>query len=436
MDFKKVYLVAEREFKQRVFNKKFLITTLIVPLIMMCFYGLVIFIGSKEDVDKNKKMLVVDPYSFFATEDFSKLSMVYVYNDSINESTALSLVEKGIYDYACILPDISKAEARNKVKFLANDEINIEAKDAIEPTINAAIQEKKFEMMEIENEVATEILSEPNYEYTILKNGEKSGDTSTISYIIGMISGIFIYMLTILYGVQVMRGVSEEKTSRIAEIIVSSLKPIELMLGKIFGIGMVGLTQIIIWMVMGSIITSIASIFIGDMMAQEAMKQASAKMPSQDMTQINTLISSIFSVNWAFILPMFIFYFLCGYMMYASLFATIGSMVGDDASDSQSLSFVVTMPIVLGFVIMMQAVKNPDSTLAIIGSLVPLTSPIVMMSRLPSGVPFWQLVVSMSLLIGAIFLFAWASGRIYRATILMYGKKTNWGEALKYLMAK
>jgi ABC-2 type transport system permease protein len=436
MDFNKVYLVAEREFKQRVFNKKFLITTLIVPLIMMCFYGLIIFIGSKEEVDKNKKMLLVDQYAFFTKEDFTKMAIPFDYNNTLNEKSALELIGKGTYDYICILPDISKPEARNQVKFQANDEITIETKKAFEPIINAAIQAKKFEILEVENELATEILSVPNYEYTILKNGEKSSDTSTISYIIGMVSGIFIYMLTILYGVQVMRGVSEEKTNRIAEIIVSSLKPIELMLGKIFGIGLVGLTQIVIWMVMGSIITSVASIFIGDMLAQEAMKQASTKLPSQDMSEMSTLFSSIFSVNWAFILPMFIFYFLCGYMMYASLFATIGSMVGDDASDSQSLSFVVTMPIVLGFVIMMQAVKNPDSLLAVIGSLVPLTSPIVMMSRLPSGVPFWQIATSMVLLVSAIFLFAWASGRIYRATILMYGKKTNWGEALKYLMAK
>lgn len=251
-----------------------------------------------------------------------------------------------------------------------------------------------------------------------------------IAYLVGYISSFLIYITILIYGTMVMRGVSEEKTNRIAEIIISSVKPFELMMGKILGIGAVGLTQFIMWLVLIVIFSSAAFLFL----PMDSLQAAT----SSDMEKNPALLADLANVNMPLIIGCFVFYFIFGYLFYASLFAAVGSAVNEDAQDSQSLMFPITMPIVLGIVIMMQSINQPAGSLAVWSSLVPFFSPIVMMARLPFGVPdvvpVWQLLLSMLLLFGGFVFTTWLSAKIYRTGILLYGKKITWKEMWKWTM--
>jgi len=229
-----------------------------------------------------------------------------------------------------------------------------------------------------------------------------------------------------------MRGVMEEKTNRIAEVIVSSVKPFQLMLGKIVGIGLVGLTQFAIWIILMGVLQGIIPLIFPDFM--NAATQNTAAMENSGM--MGTVLQGLSSLPIAKIVFLFLFYFLGGYLTYASLFAAIGSVVSEDQQEAQQLVFPVLMPIILGFVMLTNTINNPNSGMAVFGSLFPLTSPIVMMGRITYDIPVWQIAVSMLLLIGCFLLFTWLTAKIYRTGILMYGKKPSWKEMMKWAFRK
>jgi ABC-2 type transport system permease protein len=254
---------------------------------------------------------------------------------------------------------------------------------------------------------------------------------SGVAYAIGYISSFAIYITILIYGTMVMRGVSEEKTNRIAEIIISSVKPFQLMMGKIIGIGAVGLTQFILWIMLIILFSTAGFLF----MPHDVMQSAGS---AQSQAHAAGILSSLSSVNLPLIIVCFIFYFVFGYLFYASLFAAVGSAVNEDAQDTQSLMLPVTMPVVLSIVMMMRAISDPSGSLASWSSMVPFFSPVVMMSRLPFGVPdavpVWQLLLSMAFLVGGFLLTAWLSGKIYRTGILLYGKKITWREMWRWAL--
>jgi ABC-2 type transport system permease protein len=265
------------------------------------------------------------------------------------------------------------------------------------------------------------------------------------SLIVGYISGFLIYIILFIYGTMVMRGVMEEKVSRIAEVIVSSVKPFQLMMGKIFGIGAVGLIQFLIWIVLVFGLQFAVAMLFPDIMHQmqgqpvqpAGMQAAQAYQAAQDSPGI---MSGLSQINFPMIIGCFIFYFLGGYLLYSALFAAVGSAVNEDPQDAQSLMLPITMPIIFAIVIMTKAVQDPSSGIAVFGSLFPLTSPIVMMARIahgvPDPVPYWQLITSMLLLIGGFLATTWLAAKIYRTGILMYGKKITWKEMWKWVMRK
>lgn len=258
--------------------------------------------------------------------------------------------------------------------------------------------------------------------------GGKPEKEKGIAYVIGYASSFAIYITILIYGTMVMRGVSEEKTNRVAEIIISSVKPFQLMMGKIVGIGAVGLTQFFIWIIMLVVLSAGLAYFIPPDLAPNVGSPG----PSTEAA----VQQALSSVRWAVIIPSFIFYFIFGYLFYASLFAAVGSAVSEDAQDTQSLMVPITMPIVLAIVIMMSAIVNPDGSLAVWSSMIPFFSPVVMMARLPFGVPavvpWWQLALSMAVLVGSFLFVTWLSARIYRTGILLYGKKVTWREMWKW----
>lgn len=224
----------------------------------------------------------------------------------------------------------------------------------------------------------------------------------------------------------------EEKTNRIAEVIVSSVKPFQLMLGKILGIGAVGLTQFAIWIVIMIALQSLVPLVFPEMMQQVTSGAAEGATASK----MATITQGLASLPILKIVLLFLFYFLAGYLTYASLFAAIGSVVSEDQQEAQQLVFPILMPIILGFVIMTNSINDPHSNMAVFGSLFPLTSPIVMMGRITYDIPTWQLLVSMLLLVASFFFFTWVTGKIYRTGILMYGKKPSWKQMIKWGFAK
>jgi ABC-2 type transport system permease protein len=254
-----------------------------------------------------------------------------------------------------------------------------------------------------------------------LNKNERSG----VAYAVGYTSSFLIYIIILIYGTMVMRGVSEEKNNRIAEIIISSVKPFQLMMGKIIGIGAVGLTQFFMWIVLAAIFVLVAFNFLPPEITNEAGKQ-----------QSSGLGLSVSTVNFPLIITCFIFYFIFGYLFYASLFAAVGSAISEDSQDTQTLMLPVTMPIILAIAIMVNVIVEPKSGTAVWTSMVPFFSPVVMMARLPFGVPstvaWWELASSMLLLVAGFLFTTWLSAKIYRTGILLYGKKITWKEMWKW----
>jgi ABC-2 type transport system permease protein len=270
---------------------------------------------------------------------------------------------------------------------------------------------------------------------------DKKTANAEIASAIGLFSGFLIYIVMFIYGMMVMRGVMEEKTNRIAEVVISSVKPFELMMGKVIGIAFVGLTQFIIWILFLGILTAIAGIVFPGLMPAQDMPigpPGMAGMPAATFNNpaLKQSISEVLNMPWLKIGICFIIYFMGGYFLYASLFAAVGSMVNEDASEAQSLTLPITMPIIVGLVISMQAARDPNSGLAIFGSIFPLTSPLVMMSRIAYNPPMWQVVLSIVLLIATFIGTIWLAAKIYRTGILMYGKKITWAEVGKWIVRK
>lgn len=283
-------------------------------------------------------------------------------------------------------------------------------------------------------------------EQTYQEGSEVKKGNSGLAYAIGYGSGFLIYITLLIYGNMVMRGVTEEKTNRIAEVVISSVKPFQLMIGKIVGIGAVGLTQFLIWIILIAGLITAAGAFLPHetlVQAQDASQQmpgGTVRAASGAASGIKDTIDTLSEANWFLIIPCFLFYFLFGYLFYAALFAAIGSTVNEDAQDAQSLQFPITMPIIVSIMIMINAITNPSGSMATWSSMIPFFSPIVMMARIPFGVPgtvpYWQLILSMLFLVSGFLLTTWVSAKIYRTGILMYGKKATWKELWKWAVRK
>ena len=273
------------------------------------------------------------------------------------------------------------------------------------------------------------------------KEKEISSLTSVVSSGIGGIVGFILFMMAMIYGNQVMRSVTEEKISRIVEVLISSVKPFHLMMGKILGVGLVGLTQISIWVILMVIITVVAFAVTGfsalDLGADpEILKQMMANEQILIPEKVFDVIKELAQINWAFIVPLYIFFFLIGFLTYAALYAAIGSAVGDDLQDAQTLTTIATLPMMVAFYIAIAAVTSPNSSLSIWASILPFSGPIVMPVRLATNPPLWQVIASIISSIISVILFAWLAGRIYRVGILMYGKKASIKELGKWIFFK
>jgi ABC-2 type transport system permease protein len=391
------------------------------------FYAIIIAISIKGGSDVTS-VAVIDEAGLFTDSSAanSKLLKVDYIKNERPEVFKGKYKQKG-YEAFLHIPafDVTKDQ-----KFVVHSQSSLSLSNtiAIEKFINEAIENKRLMAQGINPAVFKTINADAEIENAIDSgSGSKKGNAG-VAYAVSFACGILIYMMMIIYGTQVMRGVMEEKTSRIAEVIVSSVKPFQLMLGKILGIGAVGLTQFAIWIVIMFALQSLIPLVFPEMM-QQVTAGAGTGAPAGKMATITQGLASLPILK---IVSLFLFYFLAGYLTYASLFAAIGSVVSEDQQEAQQLVFPILMPIILGFVIMTNSINNPHSNMAVFGSLFPLTSPIVMMGRITYDIPAWQIIVSMLLLVGTFFFFTWITGKIYRTGILMYGKKPSWKEMIRW----
>ena len=436
----KILLIAKREFLSRVQKKTFLLTTIGLPLIIFVFYGMIIYFSVK--TTDNYKIAVADNANIFNGKLFNND------NEIIFEFVHRPLAElqkdlaTNKYNAYLFVPENYTIEGKDTLQFRSNKAMGIMTRDKIQSRINKALEEKRLMGLNISKSQLDSLQQEKETINFTSANGKTENETKVgVSYAVGMISGFMIYIILFIYGTMVMRGVMEEKVNRIAEVIISSVKPFQLMMGKITGIGTVGLVQFIIWIVLVfGVQFGIAMLFpelVGHMQGQPiqpaGMQAAQAMKNSGALTG---LMEGLNTINFPLIIGCFIFYFIGGYLLYSSLFAAVGSAVNEDPQDAQSLLLPITMPIVFGMVIMTKAVNDPNSTLAIFGSLFPLTSPIVMMARVahgvPEGVSYLQLALSMVFLIVGFLGTTWVAAKIYRIGILMYGKKATWKEMIKW----
>ncbi len=435
----KIFIVAKREFLTRVKKKTFLLTTIGLPVLIFGIYALIFYFASSSNDDT--KIAVVDEANVFKNKlsDTGKdIHFLSVKNKTKQELD--SAVSKNEYDAYIYIPStFSLNNLKDSIHIVTQKSIGMITKSKIENKLNDVLEENKLTTSLNLNKSQLDSLRITNVvSFVSLTSGKDTNDKSIASTAVGYGFGFLIYIVLLIYGTMVMRGVAEEKTNRIAEVIVSSIKPFQLMMGKIVGIGSVGLLQFFIWIALTFILNFLVPLLMHTNSHNPAMAGAvDSVQQAGAMTKISGIISQI---NIPLIVCCFMFYFFAGYFMYASLFAAIGSLVSDDPNDAQSLTLPVTMPIIFGFVIMMQAVNSPTSSIAVFGSLFPLTSPIVMMARVahgvPDGVSVFQLILSMLLLIVGFIGTTWVAAKIYRTGILMYGKKVTFKELGKLVFRK
>ncbi len=432
----KIPLIIQREYLSRVKNRTFLLTTILTPLL---FVGLIFGIAFLSVKGKDRlKIAVIDQNGFFANNLKGDSDLTFAYAAGVDST---NYFDKG---YSALLT-ITKLDTSKTQNFYirSRKSIGLGTTGSIEDKINAVIEDNMLQKQGILRSTLDSIHASShvaNVKSQEEENGKARESNQVVAAIIGYVSGILIYITMLIYGMMLMRGVMEEKTSRIAEVIVSSVKPFQLMMGKIIGIGAVGLTQFVIWIVLIIVLSASAQFLIPhDVMQQvQTLQQHNGTMPGAS-APAGDWAQGIYSVkhdaNWPVIIGCFIFYFLGGYLFYAALFAAIGCVV-EDIQSSQSLTIPVTMPIIFSFIIGTNAVQVPDSPLAIWASIIPFSSPIVMMSRIAYGVPgtvtYLQLGSSILLLTGGFLFTTWMAGKIYRTGILMYGKKTTWKELVKW----
>ena len=428
----KIGLVIQREYITRVKKRSFLITTILVPLIIIGFYAAIIAISISDSSDTSK-IAVIDEGNLLngKIENLNGDNTAYSFVSNETEESFKTKYKKEGYNYFLYIPKLDINQPTG-VNLHSESTVNITTKSKVEKLVNNAVQSKRLQQANLSADQYKAINADVSVANP-LDSGKKS--SAGVAYGVSFACGILIYMILMIYGTMVMRGVMEEKISRIAEVIVSSVKPFQLMLGKIIGIGLVGITQFGIWIILIVCLQFLLPLIFPSL-AHQAQQVASATPQGGAAGNFVGVMNDLKSLPIGLIVFCFLFYFVGGYLLYASLFAAIGSVISEDQQEAQQLVFPVMMPIILAFVIMTKAVAEPNSGLAIFGSLFPLTSPIVMMGRITYDVPWWQLATSMILLVLGFLFFTWLTAKIYRTGILLYGKKITWKEMIKWIFRR
>jgi len=443
----KVWLIIQREFLIRVRKKSFLIATVVVPLIIPAIIGGLIYIMMKEaESAKPDTVMIVDESGQFNL-DSTKNTKRFIFvplqltveqaKKAYNETKGFALLFVPKFD-------ISKPEG---LVIYTQENPSIEKIGDLESILEDRVRDLKLQEYKIDKEILKNLKTKINLkQINITKTGEEKSSNSGILYGLGFALGIMIYVFVLVYGIQIMQGVIDEKTSKVVEVIVSSVKPFQLMLGKIIGIAAVGVLQFLIWIVLITFLSSGVLGYFGLKMPQkQAMEQVTKKIQKdedvkqamdQQNVKVNEMLNNLGEIPFAKIAFVFVFYFIGGYLLYGALFAAVGSAV-ESMQESQQFQFPITMPLLIGYLgLFMFILRDPHGPVSFWLSIIPFTSPVAMVGRIAFDVPTWQLILSMVLLIGGFIFTTWIAGRIYRVGILMTGTKVNWKVMAKWFMMR
>jgi ABC-2 type transport system permease protein len=434
---KKILLILKREYLVRVQKKSFILMTLLGPLLMG---GLTVgsaFLAARSI--KDKVVQVVDESGLFKGK--------FVNNGDVKfDYTALALdkakqeLPKSDYQALLYIPTIEVNNPKG-ITLFADKNVSMMLQNQIEDIIDKELENIKLQKAGIDKKVLEQTKSKVMVGTIALSAEGEKDSNSGASFIVAYACAFLIYISVFIYGAQVMRGVLEEKTTRIVEVIISSVKPFQLMMGKILGVALVGLTQFFLWIVLSwAVVTATALYFAPTSVPPVKVEQALSQKNKEKMTDQNDnffvkVDKALETQNIPLVVGSFLFYFLGGYLLYSALFAAVGA-AADNETDTQQFMLPITIPLIASFIVAQVVLQDPDGTVAFWLSMIPLTSPIIMMVRIPFGVPGWQLALSMALLVAGFIGTTWLAARIYRVGILMYGKKVNFKEISKWLFYK
>ncbi|WP_319499775.1 ABC transporter permease [uncultured Draconibacterium sp.] len=441
-------LILKQEYLKRVKKKSFIILTILMPFLIAGVYGLVIYFSIKDDTEE-RTIAVYDSTNLFLGEFSEEGTTSYHFIPKEEyETLKTNLKGSGYYGLLFIPSDIY---SNNQAQLFSEKQLPFELTEQIERKLSRFIENDKRQKVieesgipDLEERLSKTRTSVNLSTLKVSQSGETKKSSSVVAFIASYAMGLLIYFFVFMYGAMVMRSVMEEKKSRIIEVIISSVKPSQLMAGKIIGTALVGLTQVAIWVGLGGIgLVVVQSFFLNpdtaQQMGQSIMESQGqmnpAAMQAAAPNQVTEVMEMIGNLNLPLILFSFVFYFLAGYLLYSALLGAVGAAVDND-EDSQQMVFPVTFPLILSIMLLFPIAKNPEGPLAFWCSIIPFTSPVAMMARVPYDLPIWELLLSMGLLILTTIVCIMAAAKIYRIGLLMYGKKVNIKELIKWLRYK
>ncbi len=431
----KIFLIIEREFLNRVYKKSFLIATILIPLIFPSIIGLLVYVQQQSEKGAKKEVIQYIDESQRFVPDTSK----YVFRKFNGPLDLGKKAYSASDDFALLYIPNFELSKPNGITLYTKINPSLDDVGSIERIFETQIKDQKMLQLKIDQKLLDSLKTTVNVETVkIGAGGHEESSNSGVVFGLGMAGGILMYMFIFIYGAQIMQGIIEEKTSKVVEVIVSSVRPFQLMMGKILGLASVGLLQFLIWIILISTLTGFVLGHFGiDASHQQAMQQMGG--PVAQTSANSELIRAVIearNLNWPFILFVFLFYFVGGYLIYGALFAAVGSSV-DSPAEAQQFMFPITIPMLISYMsLFMFILREPQKPVSVWLSIIPFTSPIAMMGRIGYDVPTWQLVLSMVLLVGGFLFTTWVAGRIYRVGILMSGTKVNYRVLAKWFMQK
>ncbi|MCR5645647.1 MAG: ABC transporter permease [Bacteroidales bacterium] len=432
----KIGLIIKREYFTRVKKRSFIIMTFLGPLLIAAVYIIPILLALHADNEK-RTIAVVDQSHWFERQFVSTENQTFIRLDDISIDSTKKLVQQGFFDIALFIPETQLNIPSSAVVY-SMKQVPLNVEEHIKDVMKNEIQVQKLLASGVDPDILESIKT--SITLSVIRMDEEGGEKETfteVQFVLGMILAILIYMFIMLFGGQVMQGVTEEKSSRIVEVIVSSVKPFQLMMGKIIGVSLVALTQFVMWILLTGVIYIGFSAAVGishpEAISQgTVMAQEISSTNIMDNEAVQDVLNIVHSIDFGTIIFSFFVFFLLGYLLYATMFAAIGSLV-DNNTDSQQFSLPVTVPLLIAFLSAIYIVNDPDGSLALWLSMIPFTSPVVMMVRIPFGIPIWQVIVSALILAGSFVGMTWVAAKVYRTGILMYGKKPTYKEIFKWL---
>ena len=449
MKLRNISTIISREYLTRVKKKSFLLTTFLVPIFFaaVCILPSVIMVMAKE---KGKEIAIVDQSGLVKPYLVDNKSVTYSFYDGPIDDKQSFVKEKGV-DALVMISAIDSVSKTLSVASYSEKPLSIDLTEEVRSKVNDAVEDyriSQYDIADLKTIMEDIRVNTPMSTYVFDDSGQEKESSFEVPMIISMVLSMIIYIFVMMFSGMVMQSVIEEKSSRVVEVLVSSVKATELMFGKIIGVACVALTQFFLWIVLTLVLVGGFAAFIGfdslmgDPAQAQEMMEMTAQMGGADMAQmteaisqesgLGTVLNTLMDFNWGQMVFAFIIYFVLGYLLYASFFAAIGSAVENEA-DTQQLQTPLTVPLLLSFFIAMYAFKAPDSPVVWWGSMIPFTSPIVMLARIPYGVPAWELALSVALLVATFIACGWASAKIYKIGILMFGKKTTFKDLWKWL---